>query len=438
MSWYASDMTSSQIHIGVFARDIDCIFYSSDIYTYIYIVENESVTHRWIRDFVASDQILTYDISDVHDPDSGIMTILTTSDLLQKLKTKQISYLHTTEIVTKEIEALSNTYGVTWIDTPSAQHEQFENKLWFDRFLTEHNISHPKSTVYHVGDTLPFKKNVLQRSDSWGSEGTFFVNSHEELDALVSKKTLSTGEEMLAREKREGITYGISLFICPGYVLVSPARTQVFQQSADGHDLFLGVQWIPPETFSETARKNIHDVFRKLGACLYESHYLGYANIDFIMDDDDVPYIIECNARYSAATTHIAWKPELMHGVVIHELFAKAIIEPQNYGEYIYRGMPDTKFDGTMLDLDIFTDSAYELKEMKSVGLYAYKQNVQFITSDIRSRAEKSIIYFSEYSEGSIITSYKTVGYAYTSFALCEARGRLNYTGLTVKHYYAY
>lgn len=432
-------MTSSPIHIGVFARDIDCIFYSSDLYTYIYIVENQSVAHRWICNFIHSDQILTYDMSDAHDPDNGIMSILTTSDLLQKIKTKQIRYLHTTEIVTKEIEALSYKYGVTWIATPPAQHEQFENKLWFDRFLTEHNISRPKSTNYSVGEPLPFTDTVLQQSHSWGSEGTYFVTMKKQIEELVSSEKIRKDESLLAREKINGTTYGVSLFIAPGIVAVSALRIQCFQADNKNHSLFMGVQWVKTGSLDSQLVINMNDVLHKLGAALYKEKYLGYANIDFIVDENNTPYIIECNARYSAATTHVAWKPELMHSLPAHEIFAQTCIDKNQYTqEYVYRGIPQSDFTGTMIDLDVFPEGTHILHNAKDVGIYTLSDEITYLSPDITKHTSYDILYFSEFVKGDVISENKTVGYLFTSFPLCDGKGELNTTGLKVKTYYAY
>jgi hypothetical protein len=167
---------------------------------------------------------------------------------------------------------------------------------------------------------------VIQIANSWGSEGTFFIQNLSEIKYLISKGVLDKDEKYLVREFVEGLVYGITLFISYDKVIISPLRTQhYFDQESNGKKLYAGIQWINSQTLSEKLIEKVNDIFSKIGKIIHSKGYLGYANFDFIYDGKEV-FIIECNPRNSLANSHIFADNSIMHGFDTLAIFIDEII----------------------------------------------------------------------------------------------------------------
>lgn len=435
-------MSSHVIPVAIFGWDIECLYYTSLKYQFICMVEKGSATDVWVSTFLPDDAFVRYSFPAGHNVDAELREILVESNIMQTLHDRAIHYIITTEIITEELEIIAKQHGLTWITTSAKTHERFENKIVFDRLLSAHKLPKPSSELYKRGDKLPFIETVLQKAESWGSEGTFFVNSETELNQLTISDMLKNETVLLARQRIRGTSYGVSLFISSGVIAISALRIQCFQKTPEGLDMFLGIQWVPFKKFSKKLQTDINTMLKALGDVLYKERYLGFANIDFIVDHSDNLFIIECNARYSAANFHIAWQPQLLHSLKTYELFIDSVIETKDYPDsYRVYEVPDMDFSGSMIDLDLFPEiykGEYILHDMKPLGLYEYQGVPLFRSPNLKVPIKDAIIYFSEYSEQHTVKEYKTIGFLYSSITLFNQDGMLNNTGSTVKSFFEY
>ena len=75
--------------------------------------------------------------------------------------------------------------------------------------------------------------------------------------------------------------------------------------------LFAGLQWLPTRSLSPGLRARIEAVMLQLGVALHGRRFVGTANVDFMVEGEDV-LLLECNPRLSAATPQLLRHRELM------------------------------------------------------------------------------------------------------------------------------
>lgn len=245
--------------------------------------------------------------------------------------------------------------GVRLLMSDYADQRRFEHKGRFDRFLRTHGLPVPDRARidWRRGSVVPLPA-VVQQVESLGGEGTFFVRRPEDLAALVAAGRVARGERLLARRLVPGEPFGITVFVAPGVVALSAVRRQCyFAAGAQRQSLsFAGIQWQPTDAQSPRLRATLETVFHRMGRLLHDRRFFGFANVDFMVDDDDEVAILECNPRMSAATPQLLRHPELAGGVPMGRLFLEGFRGPRRYpSSPTLHPLPRSTFAGATLDL---------------------------------------------------------------------------------------
>jgi hypothetical protein len=176
------------------------------------------------------------------------------------------------------------------------------------------------------------------------------------------------------------------------------------------------VQWLPANELSVALRRWINRVFRELGGLLYRRRYFGFANFDFLADDDDRVWVIECNPRMSAATPQLLAHPELSGGVPLGELFLRGFQGGRRWARGpAFSPLPSTKFSGATLDI---TSGAGAAKQVRR----------EFPSWPLRRRAGAASM-FSFAAKGQRAQPETTLATILADFRIYDSRGSLNAAG---------
>jgi glutathione synthase/RimK-type ligase-like ATP-grasp enzyme len=323
------------------------------------LVAKGSPEEAWARRFILPDEdILPYTLDRA---DAGVYpsteTLLLHSDIHALLKRSGATALLMSASCSPRVHAWARRHRITLLMSDYAQQRRLEDKIQFDAFLRRHGIPRPSGGVVTLGARrrLPVAgRAVVQAPDSMGGEGTYFVDGPADVDALLQAGVLARGNRYLVREYIEGRPYGITIFVAPGTVALSPVRLQCYHPSAaeQASRAFAGIQWVPTADLSPTLRRRIDATFLKLGALLYQRRFFGFANVDFMVDARDRVRVIECNPRMSAATPQLLGKPKLLSGIRAAEVFLDGFPGPRAYPRRFARlPMPESAYRGATLDV---------------------------------------------------------------------------------------
>ncbi len=339
-------------------------------------------------------------------------------------------------------------HSIRLIVTPLEQQQYFENKITFDRYLDEHHIPKPASEIGKFPTApalLDCGKTVIQIADSWGGEGTFFIQNETEWNDLCQQFPSPTS--YLARSFIHGISYGITVFICADHIALSPLRSQCFYdlpQLIDKTPIFAGIQWIPSQKITAKAKTNLNQVFQTLGQLMHQSGYRGYANFDFIISEKQEIYLIECNARFSAAVTQIIHFPhELLSGVNSLPIFINEQLDPKPYARNpTIHPFPSSSYEGAFLQIQAFphlTQSPFVVRNLYPTGICRLLVGqINFIDPNISKLfTEKDFFVFSPFSHiNPILTNLTMMANIISNFPLFDDNTRFNTDAKTILSYF--
>lgn len=388
-----------------FARGLDGLFLPSTPTAEAWaIVRGDSPEEDWIGSIVPRERTIVYQLrGHKNDPYPSTGDVLRDSNVAQELRRRRIGSLVLSSSFTPDVRDWSQRNGMQVIASRFEDQRRLENKIWFDRFLTRHAIRKPESIIVRVahlvrsaptgnavstgrvgqvvrsGTRVGAAKSpdwlrgpvVVQRADSLGGEGTYFLDSAGEWPELARRLELPVGERLLMRRFITGRSLGITVFVSPGTIALSAVRRQCYFPRSDGveRSTFAGIQWVASDELSSRLRTSIESVFRALGEQLYRSRFVGFANCDFLADADDRVWLIECNPRMSAATPQLLARPELSGGVLTGERLLDAFRLPRRWpAQPVWSPFPETTYRGATLEL-VCPPSAVVNREPRS-GAY--------------------------------------------------------------------
>jgi len=350
------------LRLAYFARGLDGLFLPAVAGCEAFaLLRAGSPEEQWAGSLVSRKQSLVYRLPEYElNPYPSTGDVLRDSNIAQLLKRNQISALLLSSSFTAQVRAWADRHEIRVLAADYEHQQRLENKLWFDRFLARHRIPKPTSAVVIAGSTpspatsVSIRSAVVQQADSQGGEGTFFLDSLAEWPALVERLALPRGERLLARQFVPGRPLGITVFTAPGIVALSAVRLQCYypRRSGAAQRLFAGVQWLPTGELPARLRNQINVVFQRLGELLYGRRYFGFANYDFLADDSDRVWVIECNPRMSAATPHLLANSELSGGVPLGRLFLEGFQGQAKWPRrFEFSQLPASRFAGATLDI---------------------------------------------------------------------------------------
>jgi hypothetical protein len=412
--------------LAYFARGLDGLFLPEVPGCEAFaLLRADSPEESWSGRFVPPDRSILYRLrGHADDPYPATGDVLHDSDVARVLAKRRIGALLLSSSFNPQIRAWSERHGVRVLAADYALRRRLEDKLWFDRFLARHEIPRPASGVVVVGRSPANRSGlsagpvVVQAADSQGGEGTYFLESQYEWLALAQRLHLPHGQRLLVRRFVAGQPLGITVFVAPGQVALSAVRLQCYYPSASGEArrLFAGIQWSPSSDLSSQLRSRIGDVFQRLGGLLYRRRFFGVANFDFLADEQDRVWVIECNPRMSAATPQLLANLELSGGFPLGRQLLEGYRQPRRWPtRYDVSPLPRSKFAGATLDITS-QDPAQPLVSR------------EFASGPIRSAGGMATL-FSLAARGQTATPETTLGIVLADYRLYDVAGNLNAAG---------
>ncbi len=287
--------------------------------------------------------------------------LLFETDLAEKLHERSITHLAVPYRTKKEYREWARKNKITLITPPARIQTRLENKRVFQRLLRKHAV-HTPPTLSTPAHMLPTKTYVIQESTGSGMQGTVFLQAGSVPPASLTKS-------VLVREYVPGTPIGVSIIIDhAGHAVFSAIRRQCFLYENDFPNIFLGIQWLPTNYFSDEALRSLQGELLKTSALLHATKFAGMANIDFIVSNERA-YVLECNPRLSAAT------PQLFstNGLTPHKepwrLYTRACVrDTLGTTQKEEAHIPSSHYEGATLDIDVpaYTD----VSKIPMVGTY--------------------------------------------------------------------
>jgi len=234
--------------------------------------------------------------------------------------------------------------GIRLLCNAFRDQERLENKISFDTFAHRHQLPVPEGCVVRTKEEAKASglfPGVLQQPESFGSMGTFIVQSAEALDDL---EHVFDGTPLLLRRFVTGLPVGVSLLVGPKRSLVSALRVQLHREKA-----YLGVQWLSRSRLPVKAVQALERMMEQTASALRSQGFCGIAGFDCMLTDTDACFI-ECNPRHSGAILQLTVHPELLHGC---DYPTECLRVFQHKDPTVDApSIPATTFEGTTIDLD--------------------------------------------------------------------------------------
>lgn len=390
------------------------------------------VADRWL----APAQPLAYRLPH-GDPEPSATTaeLLAASDIGPLLRQQGITSMLLSTSRSPAIDAWAAEFGITLHGAATPDHAQLEDKAYFQGLLEKHDLPRPAAALAKIELDRPLPlagRVVVQRVQSMGGEGTFFVSSRQDLEALVSAGQLARGEKCLVRQFIDGRPLGISLYIAPGVIALSPPRLQCYAEiPGTGRGLeFTGIQWLATRDLEGRVRARMDDVFTHLGRLLYNKRFFGFANIDFMLDARGEIYLLECNPRMSAATPQLLQQSQLAWPFDFAGEFATQTMRKRRYtAEHVVHSMPESDFAGAAYDLAFApteTEPARAILELPLPGAYrrAAAGHYDYVGALTRGRSPEHVVFVPQVYPEQTATSACTLATVLSNAPLYSLDGR--------------
>ncbi|MFZ2969904.1 MAG: ATP-grasp domain-containing protein [Minisyncoccia bacterium] len=445
----SEEMKIKKVRIGILLCGMVPPF-SCKNFELIYLVASGTVEEGWAKGFLKEDEIFLYDLNKGKErlAKHSVKDILKYSNIDKVVKKNKIKYLW---FLDKEIDYIrnwnkNNDYRIIIVDP--LFRKNLENKIWFDAFLIKHKLPKPESEVYDFSKPeLKLEGElVVQKPKSSAGEGTFFIKDKNDLKQLINNNKISKKEKCLVRKKIKGKTYAITVFVSSRKIVLSAIRQMCASEKLDKNQRqYLGLQWMPSNNFTFHIMKEINRVFEKMGKILYRYGYFGLTSFDFMIDNSEKVYIIECNPRLTAATAQLIKFPELTSDLDISGIFINEFIKSDfHIDKYKIYSVPKTSFDGSILNIDfnhnILRKQLVIKKEYRN-GVYELKNNkIIFKTPDTRkfNGKAKQFVYTSMVKVGEIYKHSETLAIITSNFRLYNAGGNINKEGKKILEVFKY
>lgn len=432
------------------ASGIDALFLadhnlSKDIKLF-YLVPYDMSEEIWARQFLPLKNIIFYRLKNKKISMTMIdfEGMVHNSDIASLLKQNKVDYLLVDHGVDKSLYLWAKKHKVKLIATDFKLSEKLEHKIYFDQFLSKYNLPKPASQVISPASQLELKgKLVLQDPVSCGGDGTYFVENTSDIKKLLLKKKIKASQKYLLRQFIKGETYGITIFITPSQIALSALRVQCYDGLSDlGQKIFAGIEWLPSRLFKTKLQANLNSVFLRLAKALEQNSFFGYANIDFIVDDKNQIYIIECNPRFAASTTQLLKFTETIGHIKTDKIFVEDFIfKPKNSKQKISY-FPQSNFRGSLLYIQTALDvKKFLVKKEYPGGVYRLQNNkIKFITPDVRQIGlkAKEFIFYSDTRKGEYHEANTVLASVVSNFSLYNSKGQANSAAKIILKYFKY
>lgn len=145
-------------------------------------------------------------------------------------------------------------------------------------------------------------KFVLQDNIAGGGKGTFIITSEGDMQACIDTLTRERkGTHAVISEFVQGIERSIQVFISATHVVKGPLQQQLVRNPdlldpyGRGGVFFCGGRFVFDA--SNKIKEQVDNIIDTISSRLKKVGYRGVFGVDFLVDDDEVVYAIEVNAR---------------------------------------------------------------------------------------------------------------------------------------------
>ncbi|MEI8229557.1 MAG: hypothetical protein WCG83_00280 [Candidatus Peregrinibacteria bacterium] len=269
-----------------------------------------------------------------------------TTELLHQ---KDIQAIWLNDWSSPTLEEWAKTNHFTLLCNAFRDQERLENKLSFDALARKHALPVPDGctvkTIEEARNSGLFP-GVLQKPESFGAMGTYFVGNPKALDAL---ENVFDGTPLLLRKFEKGLPIGITVLVGPNRSLFSALRVQLNWIDSSEGNVHYGVQWLPRSLLPSGAVVALEQMLHRTVTALRSEGFQGLLSFDCLMTASQT-LLIECNPRHSGATLQLSAHPELLHGLD----YAEQCIRVFSHDDPAIDAptIPETIFEGTSIDLD--------------------------------------------------------------------------------------
>ncbi len=369
------------------------------------------------------------------------------SDLASQLKAKNVNQLLVHHSVGKYLEGWARRYHFKLVVPDIRLARRLENKIWFDDFLKKSDLPKPASQIFRPRNNKVSLRGrlVLQEPVSEGGEGTYFINQPSDFKKLMTAKKIKPAGKYLLRQYVVGQPYGITVFLMPELIALSALRLQCYSAKSNfGQHIFSGIQWLSSKNFSARLKKNLNEVFYRLGRDLIKNNFFGYANIDFIVDRFDQIYILECNPRPAASTIQLIIFRQTISGLDTGKRYLDHFLfnQKQNKKAIKFLPFPASNFVGSVLYLQTPNQAKkFLIAKDYPGGIYHFKKNkIVFERSNIINidQQPKKFIFTADAQAGDVLDANVVIASAISNWPLYDNRGKLNKYGRMITDYFHY
>lgn len=353
--------------------------------------------------------------------------LLQQTDLRRLLRENQIEAFIPNTYSTPYLEGWAKRNHIRLACTPFRFQSKFENKIFFERFLRKHELPVPRSWIlesiydtYHV-NTFPV---VLQLPDSLGSEGTFVINSWDELMCFTSAGRKANFPFLCREFVKDAIPIGVSVLIGPEKLAFSAIRAQAFFPLPNGRSAYYGIQWLKTSSLNPKAVNRLNESLLKAGRAMQKSEFRGIVAFDLMIQDDSI-FFIECNPRTGASSPQIAYRSELIHGLNFTEEYMSIMSGGELSAHKPY--IPDSRYEGFTLDTGYLADllpSGLPLNAMRC-GVYSYTSGrLDYLSATIDEfRNDSRVFVYHALPKRATLAPQLFIGFIFTHFPLLELGG---------------
>lgn len=288
-----------------------------------------------------------------------------------------------------QIENIAKENSFEILNPKAELSETIENKIsqikWLNELeylLPEHKVLTGKEIKW---DEKPF---ILQWAHSHTGEGTYLINSDNELKTIVSN---FPDRDARVTEYIIGPMFTLNIVVSKDKVLLGNISYQITGVLPFTENMMstIGNDWsVPPSILTDLQIEEVKSIADKIGEKMKQSGWKGLFGIDVIYDEQrNKIFLIEINARQPASSTYESEIQKLnrnegLKGITIFEAHIKALCDERidekiieiNDGSQIIKRV--TKKDFTV-DINTLKDNGYNIIKYNNTRLNSDQFRIQ-------------------------------------------------------------
>lgn len=189
------------------------------------------------------------------------------------------------------------------ISNPTQLNRNLEDKIKFTQFCTNHNLPIVPSKIITLSEKEFIKtqkefgdKLVLQTHFGWAGNSTHFATKWNDIKDKIAFGTITKISPFI-----EGYSLLNNCCLTNSGLIQSPPALQYTGLPEFTQNPFttVGRQW--PCLASESIQEKIKTISEKFGSLISGLNYKGFFGLDFLIDQNNNVYLLECNPRLTAS-----------------------------------------------------------------------------------------------------------------------------------------